>query len=86
MITFDELAPLWLRRVVPKEAERGAIGLQMVASSSEKKNASTLVWWAGSCRAPPALLPQFQRAHLSTKLPVLVHTLRQFCQCLWLYA
>jgi hypothetical protein len=36
MITFDELATLWLHRVVPKEAERGAIGLQMVAWSSQK--------------------------------------------------
>jgi hypothetical protein len=43
MITFDELAALWLRRVVPKEAERGAIGLQMVASSSQKKRVYTVV-------------------------------------------
>jgi hypothetical protein len=40
----------------------------------------------GIVQGAPALLPQFQRAHLSTKLPVLVHAPRQFCQCLWLYA
>lgn len=44
MITFDELAALWLRQVVPKEAERGAIGLQMVASFSQKRRVYTVVW------------------------------------------
>ena len=57
MITFDELAPLWLRRVVPKEAERGAIGLQMVVSSSQEERVYTVVRRAGSCRAASALLP-----------------------------
>jgi hypothetical protein len=83
VITFDKLAALWLRRVVPKEAERGAIGLQMVASSSQENARLYRGVVGGIVQGIPCFATQFQRAHLSTKLPVLVHARRQFCWCLY---
>jgi hypothetical protein len=67
MITFDELAALSLRRVVPKEAERCAISLQMAASSSQEKMHLYHGVVGGIVQGIPCFATQFQRAHLSTK-------------------
>jgi hypothetical protein len=68
---------------MPKEAERGAIGLQIVASSQEKTRLYRGVM-VGITQGIPWFASQFQRAHLSTKLPVLAYARRQFCWCLYL--